>query len=226
MSFHAELLRHTDTAHHRLVGIPIIQGCLRGDVSLPSYVAFLSAAYHWALHAVPLLRACQAALPERHAGLAAALHGLIDEHQGRTARILRDLRTCCVDGEAMRQRRPPAATEVMVAYTYDTVTRGNPLSYFGILHVRQRTRAALAQRVADRIQAHLHLPDSACSHLRAGGALAAQRELHFAQLMDGITEARDQADVMHAAKMFYRLYEDVFRSLPLPERDSACSLAA
>lgn len=225
MSFHADLLLQTATAHHRLVGIPIIQGCLRGDVSLPSYVAFLSEAYHRARHAVPLLRACQAALPERHAGLAAALPGFIDEQQGQAARILDDLRSCCVDSEVVRQGRPPAATEVMVAYAYDTITRGNPLGFFGMLHVLRSTRAALARPVVERIQGHLHLPDSACGHLlRAGGPPGAQRR--FAQLMDGITEARDQADVVHAAKMFYRLYGDVLRSLPLPEKDSACCLVA
>lgn len=226
MSFHTDLLLQTATAHQRLVGLPIIQGCLRGDVSLPSYVAFLSEAYHRARHATPLLRACQAALPQRHARLATALHGLIDDQQGQAPRILANLRACCVDSEAVRHGRPPAATEVMVAYAYDTITRGNPLGFFGMLHVLRSAGATLALRVADSLQAHLQLPDSACTHLRSGGAQSLQQARSFAQLLDSLTEPQDQADVVHAAKMFYRLYGDVFRSLPLPQREPAQRLAA
>ena len=42
-----------------LLGTPIIQGCLRGEVSLPSYLAFLREAYHHVRHTVPLLRGVQ-----------------------------------------------------------------------------------------------------------------------------------------------------------------------
>ena len=226
MSFHADLQLQTATAHQRLVGIPIIQGCLRGDVSLPSYVAFLSEAYHGARHAAPLLRACQAALPQRHARLATALPGLIDEQQGQAPRILADLRACCVDSEAVRHARPTAATELMVAYAYDTITRGNPLGFLGLLHVLRSAGAALALQVAERLQARLQLPESACTHLRTGGAQSLQQARTLAQLLDGLTEPQDQADVVHAAKMFYRLYGDVFRSLPLPQREPALRLAA
>lgn len=34
--------------------------------------------------------------------------------------------------------------------------------------------------------------------------------------MDRIESPADQADIVHAARAFYRLYGDVFRSLPLP----------
>lgn len=226
MSFHADLLLQTATAHQRLLGIPIVQGSLRGDVSLPSYVAFLNEAYHRARHAVPLLRACQARLPPCHAGLAVGLQGLLDEQQGQAPRILADLRACCVDSEAVRHARPPAATEVMVAYAYDTVTRGNPLGLCGMLHVSRSVGAALALRLADSLQARLQLPDSACTHLRHGGTRSQQQARPFAQLLDGVSDPQDQADVVHAAKMFYRLYGDVLRSLPLPQREVACCLAA
>ena len=32
-----------------------------------------------------------------------------------------------------------------------------------------------------------------------------------------IDDTRDQADIVHAARAFFRLYGDVFRSLPLPQ---------
>ena len=73
MSFHTQLLQQTEQARMGLLSAPIIQGCLRGEVSLPSYVAFLTEAYHHVKHTVPLLQACQAALPAHHAWLAPAL---------------------------------------------------------------------------------------------------------------------------------------------------------
>jgi hypothetical protein len=72
--FHATLLEQTADARHALLATPIIQGALqRGEVSLPSYVAFLTEAYHHVRHTVPLLQAMKAALPARHAWLQAAL---------------------------------------------------------------------------------------------------------------------------------------------------------
>ena len=34
--------------------------------------------------------------------------------------------------------------------------------------------------------------------------------------MDHIDDPQDRADIIHAARAFYRLYGDVFRGLPLP----------
>jgi hypothetical protein len=37
---------------------------------------------------------------------------------------------------------------------------------------------------------------------------------HFDALVDRLDEAADRAAVLHAARMFYQLYGDVFRALP------------
>jgi pyrroloquinoline quinone (PQQ) biosynthesis protein C len=223
MSFHAELLARTAAARDQLVGIPIIQGCLRGEVSLASYVAFLTEAYHHVSHTVPLLQACKAALPPRHAWLDGALDEYVAEEAGHDEWILDDLRACGADPQAVRTGRPGAATEVMVAYAYDTIARGNPLGFFGMVHVLEGTSVALALAAADRIQQRLGLPDAAFSYLRSHGTLDREHTAHFAVLMDGMAEPRDQADIVHAAHMFYRLYGDVFRSLPLPQVGEAAA---
>ncbi|PPE67251.1 TenA family transcriptional regulator [Caldimonas caldifontis] len=218
MSFHARLLAETAGERADLVQVPIIQGCLRGEVSLPSYQAFLTQAYHHVRHTVPLLRACKAALPPRHAWLHDAMDEYIEEEQGHDEWILDDLRACGADAEAVRRGRPAHATEVMVAYAYDTIARGNPLGFFGMVHVLEGTSVALALTAADRIQQHLGLPDAAFSYLRSHGTLDQEHTAHFALLMDRIDDAADQAAIVHAAKAFYRLYGDVFRGLPLPGR--------
>lgn len=221
MSFHAQLLQQTGQARMGLLAAPIIQGCLRGEVSLPSYIAFLTEAYHHVKHTVPLLQACQAALPAHHAWLKPALDEYVEEEKGHEEWILDDIRACGGDAEAVRRGRPGHAAEVMVAYAYDTIHRGNPLGFFGMVHVLEGTSVSLALLAADSIQKPLGLPDAAFSYLRSHGTLDQEHTAHFQLLMDRIEDPQDQADIVHGAKAFFRLYGDVFRGLPLPQTTAA-----
>ena len=221
MSFHHRLITETAQARQGLLAAPIIQGVLmRGEVSLPSYIAFLTEAYHHVRHTVPLLRAAKAALPAHHAWLNEAMDEYIEEETGHDEWILDDIRACGGNAEAVRHGRPAHATEVMVAYAYDTIARGNPLGFFGMVHVLEGTSVALALQAADAIQRPLDLPDSAFSYLRSHGTLDQEHTAHFALLMDRMDDPTDQAAIVHAARAFYRLYGDVFRGLPLPQAAS------
>ena len=222
MSFYARLVEQTADARQQLLATPIIQGALqRGEVSLPSYVAFLTEAYHHVRHTVPLLEATRDALPARHAWLRDPLDEYVEEETGHDEWILDDIRACGGDAEAVRHGEPGLATEVMVAYAYDTIARGNPLGFFGMVHVLEGTSVSLALMAADAIQKPLGLPDSAFSYLRSHGTLDREHTAHFALLMDRIENPDDQAAIVHAARVFYRLYGDVFLSLPLPRREEA-----
>lgn len=226
MRFFPELQRQTEAARQGLLSAPIIQGCLRGEVSLPSYVAFLTQAYYHVRHTVPLLRGCRAALPAHHAWLRGPLDEYVEEEQGHDEWILDDIRACGGDAEAVRRGAPDHAVEVMVAYAYDTIARGNPLGFFGMVHVLEGTSVALALMAADQIQQRLALPDGGFSYLRSHGTLDREHTAHFELLMDRIEDPADQAAIIHAARAFYRLYGDVFRGLPLPQVERAREVAA
>ena len=221
--FHERLLAETASERATLQAVPIVQGALRGAVSLPSYVAFLTEAFYHVRHTVPLLAACRAALPPRLAWMAPALDDYIAEEAGHDAWILDDLVACGADAAAVRAGRPAPATEVMVAYAYDCIARGNPVRFLGMVHVLEGTSVALALAAADRIQQGLGLPDAAFSYLRSHGTLDREHVAHFADLVDGIEEEADRAAVIHGARMFYRLYGDVFRGLPLPAPHAAAA---
>lgn len=225
MGFYLELQERTADARRQLLGAPIIQGCLRGEVSLASYAAFLGQAYHHVRHTVPLLQACRRALPPRHAWLERPLEEYVAEEQGHDEWILDDLCACGADVLAVRAGRPAHATEVMVAYAYDTIARGNPLGFFGMVHVLEGTSVALALAAADQIQRALALPDAAFGYLRSHGLLDREHTAHFGLLMDRIEDAGDRDAIVHAARAFYRLYGDVFRELPLPQASAAQRLA-
>ena len=213
MNFHSQLLAQTEEARRGLVGAPIIQGCLRGEVSLPSYLAFLREAYHHVRHTVPLLRACKAALPPRLHWLHDALDEYIEEEAGHDEWILDDIAACGGDAEAVRHGRPGHATEVMVAYAYDTIARGNPVGFFGMVLVLEGTSVALATRAAETIETSLGLPRNAFTYLRSHGDLDVEHTGFYERLMNQLDDEDDRRAVVHAAKRFYKLYGDVFRTL-------------
>ncbi|MET0282566.1 MAG: iron-containing redox enzyme family protein [Steroidobacteraceae bacterium] len=219
MSFYQQLVEQTADARMGLLGTPIIQGCLRGEVSLSSYLAFLREAYHHVRHTVPLLHACKAALPKPNIWLKEPLDEYIEEEQGHDQWILDDIRAAGGDDEAVKNGPPGHATEVMVAYAYDTIARRNPLGFFGMVHVLEGTSVSLALLAADQIQKPLRLPDAAFSYLRSHGTLDQEHTAHFELLMDQVDDPKDRADIVHAARAFYRLYGDVFRGLPLPQAE-------
>jgi heme oxygenase len=223
--FHAQLLEQTTAARQDLLATPIIQGALRGQVSRSSYLAFLREAYHHVRHTVPLLRATKAALPAHHSWLRGPLDEYIEEESGHDEWILDDIAAAGGDADAVRHGAPGHATEVMVAYAYDTIARLNPLGFFGMVHVLEGTSVSLALLATDAIQKPLSLPDSAFRYLRSHGTLDVQHTAHFARLMDRIEAQRDQDAIVHAARAFFRLYGDVFRSLPLPVARPAEALA-
>jgi hypothetical protein len=219
MSFYRKLLAATTAEREALTSIPIVQACLGGHVSLPSYLAFLREAYHHVRHTVPLLAQCRDRLPERLAWLRSDLDEYIEEERGHDEWILNDIAACGADAEAARASKPGFAAEVMIAYAYDTIARRNPAGFFGMVHVLEGTSVALALMAADRIQAGLRLPDSAFSYLRSHGTLDQAHTAHFAELMDRLEDGGDQAAVVHCARVFYRLYANVFLGLPMPQVD-------
>ena len=115
---------------------------------------------------------------------------------------------------AGRCSEPSPATELMVAYAYDTVQRRNPVGFFGMVHVLEGTSVTTADRAADAIKQALDLPDKAFSYLRSHGALDVEHCAFFESLMEKITDREDQDCIVHSARMFYRLYADIFRTLP------------
>ena len=226
MTFHARLLEQTAEARQALLGTPIIQGALRGEVSLTSYLAFLHEAYHHVRHTVPLLHACRAALSEDQQWLHEPLSEYIAEEAGHDEWILDDIRASGGDAEATRHGQPGHATEVMVAYAYDTIARGHPLGFLGMVLVLEGTSVALALAAADQIQQLLGLPDAAFSYLRSHGTLDREHTAHFEALVNRIDDPADQAAIVHAARAFYRLYGEVFRGLPRPENHPPSPLLA
>ncbi|HEX6733732.1 MAG TPA: iron-containing redox enzyme family protein [Azonexus sp.] len=222
MSFFDSLHQATADARIDLLAAPAIAGSLAGRISRESYLAFLAQAYHHVRHTTPLLMSLGGRLPERLAWLRRAVAEYIEEEIGHEEWILNDIAAAGGDAEAVRHSRPDLPAEVMVAYAYDLINRGNPAAFFGMVYVLEGTSVALALRAADSIQQTLGLPDGAFTYLRSHGTLDIEHTRHLAELVNNMDPA-DQADVVHAARVFFKLYGDVFRALPVTEEALACS---
>ncbi len=213
MSFYEQLIAATAAERAHLLAAPVIADCLQGRVSGASYLAFLGQAYHHVRHTTPLLMTLGGRLPERLAWLRRAVADYIDEEIGHEEWILNDIAAAGGDVAAVRNSQPELPAEVMVAYAYDLLNRGNPAAFFGMVFVLEGTSVALALQAADRIQEALALPNAAFSYLRSHGTLDQEHTRHLADLLARMAPD-DQADVLRSARVFYKLYGDVFRALP------------
>jgi thiaminase len=213
MSFFDRLQSETEQQRTELFSAPIIARALKGDVNVDEYIAFLSQAYHHVKHTVPLLMATGSRLPESQEWLRVAVGEYIEEETGHQEWVLNDIAACGADKEKVRRSKPNMATELMVSYAYDSINRINPLGFFGMVHVLEGTSISLADSAADTIRGALGLPKKAFSDLYSHGSLDQDHVEFFKGLMNRIDQPADQEQIIHSAKVFYKLYGDVFRSL-------------
>jgi pyrroloquinoline quinone (PQQ) biosynthesis protein C len=214
-TFFERLHDETRPARESFLAIEQLRRGARGEISLQSYTAFLVQAYHHVKHTVPLLMACGSRIPMEKEWLRTAVAEYIEEETGHQEWILNDIRACGEDPEIHRHGQPGPETELMVAYAYDTINRGNPVGFFGMVLVLEGTSIKLATSAARAIQERLALPDNAFSYLASHGSLDIGHMKFYESLVNRLDDEADRQAVIHTANMMYRLYGDVFRSLPL-----------
>ncbi len=225
MTIYQQLLSATEADRNALQSLPIIRAAAMGEVTLEAYIAFLTEAYHHVKHTTPLLMSCGGRLPGKYEWLRTAVAEYIEEEVGHQEWILGDIKACGGDAEAVRNGTPRVATELMVAYAYDTIARVNPVGFFGMVLVLEGTSVALATHAGHAIQQSLGLGPDSFSYLTSHGSLDVSHVDFYESLINKIEDPADQACLIHCAKMFYRLYGDIFRDLgnrfllpnPLPQ---------
>jgi hypothetical protein len=79
--------------------------------------------------------------------------------------------------------------------------------------VLEGTSTAVATRAAETLMAALRLPPAAFTYLTSHGELDVGHTRFFATLVDRLDDAEDRATLVHCARVFYKLYGDVFRGL-------------
>lgn len=218
MAFYDRLLAATEIERNTLMSLPLITHGGAGNISLATYIAFLTQAYHHVKHTTPLLMACGGKLSSEYEWLRTAIGEYIEEEMGHQEWVLNDIAACGADKEAVRasatdETAASHATELMVAYAYDMINRVNPVGFFGMVLVLEGTSTAVATQAGEKIMENLQLPKKAFSYLLSHGSLDISHVTFYESLMNQITNPTDQAIVIHAAKNFYKLYGNVFNDV-------------
>ena len=212
-TFYQRLLQETEQERNAFLSIPLLHQAVAGELSEELYLSFLKQAYHHVKHTTPLLMACGSQLPERLEWLREAVGEYIEEEMGHQEWILNDIAALGEDKEAVRYGTPNIETELMVSYAWDTSQRRNPVGFFGMVLVLEGTSVELAVRAADAIETTLELPKEAFSYLRSHGSLDIEHVDFYERLMNRLELVEDQNAIIHCAKVMYRLYGGIFRSL-------------
>jgi heme oxygenase len=215
VKFFERLIVETTEGRARIAAVPQIQDGLAGRLSHPTYVAYLTEAYHHVKHTVPLMEAAKAALSLRHEPFRDALDSYIGEERGHEAWILDDIANCGGDPEAVRTGRPRDATQAMVDYVYGYIACSNPMGVFGMILVLEGTSVSLAAQGVAALSASLGLGPECFSYLSSHGSLDQEHMAFFHALMDRVDEPADQAAIVQVAQNVFRLFAGVFEAIPL-----------
>jgi len=218
MTFYQKLLQATEKERNALMSTPLIIEGVKGNISLEVYRAFLTQAYHHVKHTTPLLMSCGGRLPGHYEWLRTAIGEYIEEEMGHQEWVLNDIAECGGDKEAVRASQSPEnsaslATEVMVAYAYDMISRINPVGFFGMVLVLEGTSTSVATQAGETLIKSLNLPKKAFSYLLSHGSLDISHVSFYESLVNQITDENDQACLIHSAKIFYQLYGNIFRTI-------------
>lgn len=213
VTFFQRLQQETETERQYLLASPLITSAMQGEITQAEYVAFLGQAYHHVKHTTPLLMAVGSRIPESSEWLRDKIAHYIEEEVGHQEWILNDIRHCGGDAEAVREETPSLPVELMISFIWDFVSRRNPIGFFGMVFVLEGTSVNVATHAADKIRASLGLPKNAFSYLYSHGSLDIEHIDFFEQIVNRIDDPRDQADIIHVAKIIFRLYADMFRTL-------------
>jgi pyrroloquinoline quinone (PQQ) biosynthesis protein C len=213
MTFFEQLSEATREERAYLFDSQIIKDAAVGRVTRETYIAYLVQAFHHVRHTVPLLMAAGARVPDEKAWVREAFAEYIEEEVGHEYWILNDITETGGDAEAAKHSTPNFATEMMVAYAYDSVTRGNPLSFLGMVFVLEGTSVSIATNVAETLKEKLGLTNKSFSYLMSHGSLDIKHMAFFETLVNRVIDKQDQDAIIHMAKRMFILFAEMFRSV-------------
>jgi pyrroloquinoline quinone (PQQ) biosynthesis protein C len=214
MSALERLLEETRRERETFVAIPLIQRALSEGVPREIYLDFLGEAYHHVRHTCRLLATALARCGDRDGPYIRALLAYIVEERGHEDWILDDIEALGGDAAAVRDGTPDLPCRLMVAYVYYAVEHVSPYAMLGMVHVLEGMSAALAGSVAAKLKATIGDSNGrGFSYLSSHGRLDQEHVAFFREVVAGVEDAAALDAVIETARVVYRLYGDIFRSI-------------
>lgn len=213
-TFFEKLTEETVLERQALYQVPQIIDAIQGNITREAYISYLTEAYHHVKHTLPLLMLVGSRFSEDKEWAREAFVKYISEEVGHHEWILNDIRNTGGDAESARNSEPKIATELMVAYAYDLITRKNPLAFLGMVFVLEGTSTSLAVEAAEKIRSSLSLKRNCFSYLLSHGEIDVGHMKFFTSIVNRIDNKSDQEAIIKSAKIFFKLFADIFRNIP------------
>ncbi|HIJ42596.1 MAG: iron-containing redox enzyme family protein [Rhodospirillales bacterium] len=215
MAFHERLTAATAAEEDDFVNIPLIKQALRDGVPKDMYLAYLEQAYHHVKHTCHLLALAASRCGDGDAGYQEALFEYINEEKGHDEWILDDIAALGGDAGAVRKGEPDIPCAVMVGYTYYAIEHISPYCLLGMVHVLEGMSVLLAGKAAASIRRTIGDGDDVggFTYLASHGEIDIQHVAFFKKTIETISDAEKQKAVIETARVIYRLFGDIFRSL-------------
>lgn len=212
MSFYERLIAETAREREAFLNLSLVQYAIKNGASRALYIDFLTAAYHHVKHTFPLL--ALAASRTTDARYQDALVEYMKEERGHEKWILDDIRAVGGNAEVARDCAPGPACQIMVGFAYYAVEHISPYAFLGSVHVLEGMSMLLADRLANALVSSLGVGgDKGFSYLRSHGSIDVEHAAFFRRLVDGFSDGATQKTIIDNARIFYRLYGDIFRDL-------------
>jgi pyrroloquinoline quinone (PQQ) biosynthesis protein C len=226
---YGRLLHETSGERNSFLSIPLIEEATERGVSHDTYLAFLAEAYHHVKHTWPLLARAASRCGERDEAYRDALFHYLGEERGHEKWILDDIAALGGDPQRVREAAASVPCQALVAYAYYSIDHISPYAMLGMAHVLEGMSASLATQAAAMIFQRLEVADPiqggafppGFSYLCSHGTLDQDHVRFFQGLVNGITDEDAQAAIIATAKVFYRLYGDIFRELDAVRGEAA-----
>ncbi len=213
MTFFEKLQTETHKNRMALYQVPQLLDSLKGNITLETYIEYLTQAYHHVSHTVRFLMAMGYHLPSSKKEFHKTLAEYIKEEVGHEEWILNDISAAGGDADIARNSTPNLETQLLIAYNYDYIQRKNPMGFFGMVFMLESTSIELASKGANTLQKSLQLPKNAFTYLQSHGELDINHMHFFEKTINGVSDKDDQSSIIEVANNSFILFANMLKSL-------------
>lgn len=198
---------------------PLVKKLANGEITHDLYAAYLGQTYHLVRHTSRTLALAAARLTDDRRELRRwFLEQAVEEH-GHELFCVKDLKNLGLNPEVVTSEYPGHGAWGMFTQNYFMATYGNPAGMLGVATATEGMGAELAGGMAQLLVQRYGIPDNAVTFLRSHAGFD---QNHLAEARRAINELVDEqndfGDIVHARRMTYRYYGQLFKDVASSEK--------
>lgn len=208
------LLEIRAQVRHGIEESATIKPILAGGGDLENYKTYLINVYKYARFSAKIIALAASRCINSHPELGKYLLAHSGEEEGHDHWALQDLNDLGVAKEVVEDAYPVPACSALIGYTHYLAGYGNPVALFGWLFVLESMGDDLGTKVAGFIDKNFGLQGGSLRFVAGHGINDIE---HTADIIEHlhkfVTDERDKADIVHAARVVGNLYVRMFNEI-------------